>query len=75
MCCDFIAYLNAVKQKNLLLRGATYDEGQVGMTMQLNRLSSKDWGLAHSFRNGAINLDDPAIAALAVSICATQPNE
>jgi hypothetical protein len=78
MCCGFTAYLKAVKQETLLPRGTTYDGGQVGMTMRLNGLSSKDWGLAgrqhihDSFRNGAINLDDPAIAALAVSICATQ---
>jgi hypothetical protein len=44
------------------------------MKMQLNGLSSKEWGLSgrqhihDSFQNGAINLDDPAIAALAVSI-------
>jgi Ulp1 family protease len=77
MCCGFTAYLNAVKQETLLPRGTTYDGGQVGMIMQLNGLSSKDWGLAgrqhihDSFRNGAINLEDPAIAALAVSIYAT----
>jgi hypothetical protein len=77
MCCGFTAYLNAVKQETLLPRGTTCDGGQVGMTMQLNGLSSKDWGLAgrqhihDSFLNGAINLEDPAIAALAVSIYAT----
>jgi hypothetical protein len=75
MCCGFTAYLNAVKQETLLQPGTT-DDG-VGMTMRLNGLSSKDWGLSgrqhihDSFRNGAINLDDPAIAALAVSIHAT----
>jgi hypothetical protein len=75
MCCGFTAYLNAVKQETLLQTGTT-DDG-VGMTMRLNGLSSKDWGLSgrqhihDSFRNGAIKLDDPAIAALAVSIHAT----
>ena len=77
MCCSFTAYLNAVQQETLLQRGTGDDGGRIGMTMRLNGLSLKDLGLSgrqhihYSFRNGTINLDDPAIAALAVSIHAT----
>jgi hypothetical protein len=78
MCCGFTAYLNATVKQTLLAPGtATDNEGQVAMAMQLNGLSSKEWGVSgrqhihDSFQNGAINLDDPAIAALAVSIHVT----
>jgi hypothetical protein len=77
MCCGFTAYLNAVKQETLLQQGTPDDGEGIGMTMRLNGLSSREWGLSgrqhihDSFRNGSINLDDPAIAALTVSIRAT----
>jgi Ulp1 family protease len=75
MCCGFTAYLKASLQKTLVAKGATDVSGKVGTTMQLLRgLSSQEWGhsgrqhIHDSFQNRAINLDDPAVAALAVSI-------
>jgi hypothetical protein len=56
MCCGFTAYLNAtVKETHLAPGTAADNEGQVVVTMQLNGLSSKEWGLSgrqhiHDFR-------------------------
>jgi hypothetical protein len=74
MCCGFTVYLNATLQKTLLAHRTTEVSGQVAIIIQLKGLSSHEWGLTDrqhihdSFQNGAINLDDPAIAALVVSI-------
>ena len=76
MCCGFTAYLKAAYEKTLLGAHETSTDvsGQVAVKMQLNGLSTREWGLSgrqhihNSFQNGAINLDDPAIAALSMRV-------